>query len=88
MVDLSSVPGNLDMTPIQVLFSESHSRYLLTVQEGSAHEVITHLTGNGVPTASIGRVEGKMLVIDQAGLTINVEELKNAYQGAVEKFMS
>jgi hypothetical protein len=29
-----------------------------------------------------------MLVIDQAGLTINVEELKNAYQGAVEKFMS
>lgn len=88
VVDLSSVPGNLDMTPIQVLFSESHSRYLLTVQEGSAHEVITHLTGNGVPTASIGRVEGKMLVIDQAGLTINVEELKNAYQGAVEKFMS
>jgi phosphoribosylformylglycinamidine synthase len=88
VVDLSRVPGDMDMTPIQVLFSESHGRYLLTVREGSADVIISTLSSSGVPAASIGRVDGHSLLIDQAGLRVGVEELKQAHQGAIEKFMA
>jgi phosphoribosylformylglycinamidine synthase len=87
-VDLSKVPGDTDMTPIQILFSESHARYLLTVGKESADEIINTLKNRGVPAASIGQVEGNSLVINQAGLNIMVEELKNSHQGSVEKFMA
>lgn len=87
-VDLSRVPGDGDMTPIQVLFSESHARYLLTVREEYANDITNTLRNMGVPAASIGRVEGNSLVIEQAGLRIAVEELKKAHQGAIEKFMA
>lgn len=87
-VDLSRVPGAGDMTPIQVLFSESHARYLLTVREEYANDITNTLRNMGVPAASIGRVEGNSLVIEQAGLRIAVEELKKAHQGAIEKFMA
>jgi phosphoribosylformylglycinamidine synthase len=88
VVDLSRVPGDMDMTPIQILFSESHGRYLLTVREGSADVIISTLSSSGVPAASIGRVDGHSLLIDQAGLRVGVEELKQAHQGAIEKFMA
>lgn len=87
-VDISRVPGDGDMTPIQVLFSESHARYLLTVREEYANDITNTLRNMGVPAASIGRVEGNSLVIEQAGLRIAVEELKKAHQGAIEKFMA
>jgi phosphoribosylformylglycinamidine synthase len=88
VIDLTHVPGDVDMSPFQVLFSESHARYLLTVEEGSANEIINILTSRGVPVGSIGRVEGNSLVIDQARLSIRVEELKKVHQGAIEKFMA
>ncbi len=88
VVDISKVPGDVDITPIQVLFSESHGRYLLTVGRDSADEIISTLTNNGVPAASIGRVEGSSLVINQARLNIEVEELKNSHQRAIDEFMA
>jgi phosphoribosylformylglycinamidine synthase len=88
VVDLSKVPRDVSLTPIQVLFSESHARYLLTVREDSVHEITSALTSKGVSAESIGRVEGNSLVIKQAGINIMVEELKNAHQGPIEKFMA
>ncbi|MEN6329166.1 MAG: phosphoribosylformylglycinamidine synthase subunit PurL [Methanobacteriaceae archaeon] len=88
VVDLSKVPVEAPMTPIQVLFSESHARYLLTVMEDSADEIINTLSKMGIPAAYIGRVEGNSLVISQAGLNIPVDELEKSHQGAIEKFMA
>jgi len=88
VVDLSKVPGDVPMTPPQVLFSESHARYLLTVREESADNIITALSKMGVPAAIIGRVEGNFLVIEEAGLRIGVEELKKSHIGVIEKFMA
>ncbi len=88
VVDISKVPGEEDMSPIQVLFSESHGRYLLTASKDSAAEIIKTLTNSGIPASSIGQVEGSSLVINQAELNIEVEELKNSHQKAIEEFMA
>ncbi|KAF5079401.1 Phosphoribosylformylglycinamidine synthase subunit PurL [anaerobic digester metagenome] len=85
-VDLSRVPGTEGLSVPEILFSESHARYLVTVTEEAPDNITSTLKEMNVPFAIIGTVGGDSLQIDNTN--ISVAELKNAYQGVIENFMA
>ena len=89
-VDLSRVPSPTGMTSSEVLFSESHGRYVLTVQEDATEELLMKLKGK-VPAAVIGKVGGESLIFEDAEkevMALELEEIKKSYYGVIEKFMA
>ncbi|OPY24836.1 MAG: phosphoribosylformylglycinamidine synthase II [Methanobacterium sp. PtaU1.Bin097] len=72
------------MNDFESLFSESHGRFLVTVKEEVADEILGKLD---VPAAVIGTVSGDSLVINDS-VNIPVSELKNSYHDVIEKFMA
>lgn len=89
-VDLSSVPGAEGLSASETLFSESHARYLITVQEKASDEILNALKKMKVPSAVIGAVGGDSLKITSSEnlVEISVSELNHAYHGVIEKFMA
>lgn len=81
-IDLTQIPGNLN--DFELLFSESHGRFVISVKEEALDDILEQLD---VPTAVIGTVKGNSLVINNS-VQIPVFELKNAYHGVIEKFMA
>ena len=71
-----------DLDEIQLLFSESHARYIITVKDDAVDEVLSKIN---VDVEIIGEVKGDSLIINGNELTIN--DLKNAYYGVIEKYM-
>jgi phosphoribosylformylglycinamidine synthase len=85
-VDLSRVPGTEGLSVPEILFSESHARYLVTATEEASDNILTTLKKMNVPSAIIGTVGGDSLQI--ANTKIGVSELENAYHGVIENFMA
>jgi len=87
-VDLSAVPGAEGLSDPEILFSESHARYLVTVQEGASAEILNTLKRMNVPAAAIGSVKGTSLKLKPSNIEINIQQLKDSYHGVIEKFMA
>jgi phosphoribosylformylglycinamidine synthase len=87
-VDLSAAPGAKGLSDSEILFSESHARYLVTVQEGSSAEILNTLNEINAPAAVIGTVKGTSLKLSPSNIEINIQQLKDSYQGVIEKFMA
>jgi len=89
-VDLSRVPSPAGMTPSEILFSESHGRYVLTVREDAAEELLMKLKGE-VPAAVVGKVGGESLIFKDAEKDVmapELEAIEKSYYGVIEKFMA
>ncbi len=85
-IDISKVPGaEKGLNLMELLFSETHGRYVITVKENAVEEILNKIN---IPRAVVGAVGGDSLVIDNASLSIPIIELKNAYHGVIEKFMA
>lgn len=82
-VDLSKVPLE-DADDFATLLSESHARYILTVKSSKADDLLAEIDA---PSAIIGEVKGDTLIISGM-VDITVEELQDAYNGVIEKFMA
>jgi phosphoribosylformylglycinamidine synthase len=82
-VDLSLVPRE-DMTEFEAMLSESHARYIVTVDRDAVDEFLEKINA---PCSVIGEVKGNRLVMDEL-LDIEVKKLQEAYQGVIEKFMA
>ena len=67
----------------QLLYSESHGRYLLTVKADACEEILSKMD---VPVEVIGEVKGNVLKINDNEFTI--DELKDSYYGVIEKYMA
>ncbi|OPX58368.1 MAG: phosphoribosylformylglycinamidine synthase II [Methanobacterium sp. PtaB.Bin024] len=89
-VDLSRVPGAEGLSTPEILFSESHARYLVTVTEEASDNTINTLKKMNVPSAIIGTVGGNSLKIAnlEDEVEVGVSELDQAYHGVIEKFMA
>lgn len=94
IINLSKVPSSAGMTPSEILFSESHGRYILTVRKDAVKRIITNLKDN-IPAAVVGEVGGDSLIFtDQEHaeeievMTLKLDEVKKSYQGVIEKFMA
>lgn len=83
-IHLSKIPAQEDLDDLELLFSESHGRYIVCVKEEAADEILGKID---VPAAIIGTVQGDSLVMDDL-TEIPVSKLKNAYNGVIEKFMA
>ena len=86
VINLLNIPGYDSLTVSSALFSESHSRYIMTVKKESADYILGKLNEK-VRSEVIGEVSGNSLKINDS-IDINVKALKNAYTGIIEKFMA
>ena len=67
----------------QLLYSESHGRYLVTVKADACDDILSKID---VPICVIGEVKGNTLKINDNEFTI--DELNNSYYGVIEKYMA
>lgn len=72
-----------DLDKIQLLYSESHGRYLLTVKADAIEDVLAKID---VSCELIGEVKGTSLILN--GHEFSFEELDSAYHGVIEKYMA
>jgi phosphoribosylformylglycinamidine synthase len=85
-LDISKVPkDDENMTDAETLFSESNARFIVTVKNKYADEILGKINA---PAAVIGEVKGNTLTVNQNLININVEKLKESYYGVIEKFMA
>ena len=87
-VDISKVPAEDGISDNNLLFSESHARFIITVSDDKADEIVNSLD---VDAAIIGEVKGDSLVIkkeDETIVDIAVVDLDDAYHGVIEKYMA
>jgi phosphoribosylformylglycinamidine synthase subunit PurL len=86
VIRLSQIPmADEGLEDFEMLFSESHGRYIISVKEEGLNEVLDQIN---VPCAIIGTVGGDSLVINDTSINIPISELKNAYKGVIGKFMA
>ena len=71
-----------ELDKIQLLYSESHARYIVTVKADAVDEILSKID---VPVEVIGEVKGTSLNVN--GHEFSFEELDNAYHGVIEKYM-
>ena len=86
-VDLSRVPASSDcVSPLEILYSESHSRFVVSVPSGNVPSFEKVFAGQWM--APIGRVtEGGKLVVTNAGeiiLSEDVEALADAFKATLD----
>ena len=87
-IDLDKIPtednneGKVSLN--NILFSESHGRYIITVKPDVLDDVLDSID---VPCACIGEVKGNTLKLS-SDIEIAVEDLKDAYNGVIEAFMA
>lgn len=82
-VDLSLVPRE-EMTEFEAMLSESHARYIVTVDGDAVDEFLEKINA---PCSVIGEVKGTRLVMNEL-LDIEVKNLQEAYEGVIENFMA
>ena len=87
-VDISKVPAEEGISDNNLLFSESHARFIVTVSADKADEIIDSID---VDAAIIGEVKGDSLIInkeDENIVDLAVKDLDDAYHGVIEKYMA
>lgn len=87
-IDLGAIPVEGDISDNNVLFSESHGRYIVTVKADAVDDILANIN---IPCACIGEVKGDSLKILNNGETVVdlvVKELDDAYHGVIEKYMA
>ena len=72
-----------ELDKIQLLYSESHARYLLTVKADALDDILSKID---VEAQVIGEVKGTSLIVNKHEFSF--EDLDNAYHGVIEKFMA
>ena len=72
-----------ELDKIQLLFSESHARYLITVKADAADDILSKID---VPAEIIGEVKGTSFIVNTHEFTF--DELNDAYHGVIEKYMA
>lgn len=82
-IDLSLLPSTDGLDDFEKFFSESHGRFIITVQEEAVNKILDKIKSQA---AIIGTVGGDSLSIN--GSKIPLSELKNAYHGVIENFMA
>ncbi|MDO5825803.1 MAG: phosphoribosylformylglycinamidine synthase subunit PurL [Methanosphaera sp.] len=88
---LSEVPSTKELTDDEKLFSESYSRFIITVKEDKVDEVVSMIKDSNVAYAKIGVVGTDRLVIcsDEGKLIeAEIDELTEANTSTIERQMA
>jgi phosphoribosylformylglycinamidine synthase len=86
-IDLSNIPtgGKDKITDNNLLFSETHGRYIVTVRPDILDDVLNSIEA---PCACIGEVKGDTIKFTDINVELDVNDLKNSYNGVIEQFMA
>ena len=90
-VDISSIPSTTELTRDEKLYSESNSRFVITVKAGREDEIIEALTKDSIACAVIGEVTSDNFIIKDDSeeiINIGVEELIKANTSTIENQMA
>lgn len=90
-VNIDEMPSVDELTVSEKLYSESLSRFIITVKEDNLDDIIKVLDENDVAFAQIGKVEGKKLVItsdDDTLIDSDIDELTEANTTTIERQMA
>ena len=82
-IDLDSIITSEDLKESDLIYSESHGRYIITVNADAVDEILNKID---VPVAIIGEVKGAVLKLGDNEFTI--DELNDSYHGVIEKYMA
>ncbi|MGN1362738.1 MAG: phosphoribosylformylglycinamidine synthase subunit PurL [Methanobrevibacter sp.] len=82
-INTDSIPKDSEMDLCNLLFSESHGRYIMTVKADALDDVLSKIN---VPVACIGVVKGNSFKINN-DIDLSVDSLKDAYTGVIEEHM-
>lgn len=83
-IDISAILTDDDLDVCELLYSETHGRYIFTVKEDAADDILEAID---VPVAVIGEVKGDSLKLSE-NIDIPVKKLDDAYHGVLEKYMA
>jgi len=86
-LDLSGVPGDWN-TLGELLFSESHGRFVITTR--APDDLRRRLDKAGMASADLGRVGGKALSLRMEGKAVaepSVRSMRKAWEGAIPELM-
>lgn len=83
-VDVTAIPTDDELDVAELLYSETHGRYIITVKSDAAEDILNNID---VPAAVIGEVKGDSLKLSE-NIDIPVKELDDAYHGVLEKYMA
>ena len=90
-INIDNIPSADELTTSEKLYSESLSRFIVTVRKDNLSEVTKVLDDNQVAYAQIGQVEGKKLTIrlnDEVLIDSDINELKTANTTTIETQMA
>ena len=86
-VNLDNLPRETERID-EILFSESHSRFLIVPNK--EEELIEIFRNKGIPFAKIGRIYGEKLSIslkEKKVIELNLEEISEAYDKSIPRIM-
>jgi len=81
IVDLKS-----DLSPEELLFSETQSRIVITIMEKNLSKIKEMAETRDIPLTPLGKVSGDRLIINQF-IDLNIKELSKRWQGSIPDFM-
>ncbi len=87
-VDISLVPQEEGISDNNLLFSESHARFIITASPDKADEIVDSID---VDAAIIGEVKGDSLIINNKEeniVDLSIDKLDDSYNGVIEKYMA
>lgn len=83
-IDISAILTDDDLDVCELLYSETHGRYIVTVKEDAVDDILEAID---VPVVVIGEVKGNSLKLSE-NIDIPVKKLDDAYHGVLEKYMA
>lgn len=84
-IDMDAIPTSTKLTPHEILFSESNSRFVMTVKAEDATKVEKLL--EGIPFAKVGKITSDNLICIKSevnpAFTISIKDLLANYKGTL-----
>ena len=81
-INTSLIVKDSDMKLNNLMFSESHGRYIVTVKADALDDILSKID---VDCQCIGEVKGTSFKLDD--IEIKLDDMVDAYTGVIEKYM-
>jgi phosphoribosylformylglycinamidine synthase len=88
-VDLINVPNECSRID-DLLFSESHSRYVVSVEKGKVSNVTDLLKGDGIHHGILGKVKGNSIRFTRDGtnvVNVSIDKAVDAWVNTLEEIV-
>jgi phosphoribosylformylglycinamidine synthase len=88
VIDLKKVPNRCERVD-EILFSETHGRFLIGADRGNEDKIKSVCASYNIPCETIGEAKGDKLVFEIGAkrVEVRVEELEHAWRSTIPRLM-